>query len=185
MVHVPLFSREKLPNAYRTKPTKYSNRRWEVANASDYLGQLVQYIHATPLFLHLVSLSPIEAFAKKNGVGRRKWAWHSETWWHHFWRQLLTTQYWINGSLTRTGSVKFERMAQRTARFGLLTVAWQSTHCIWENNHATLEGTAIFYKWKYTQTSKTKTRKREIRFYYALSASKLAPIVVPSNQGVY
>jgi hypothetical protein len=57
-------------------------------------------------------------------------------------------------------------------------------HCVWEKNQATLEGTVILYNRKYIQTSKTETRKKDIRFYYALSEGKDAP-TVPSDQSVY
>jgi hypothetical protein len=56
--------------------------------------------------------------------------------------------------------------------------------CTWQNNCATLGGTTIFHNSKYIQTSKTEARKKEIRFYYGMSAGKLAP-TVPSGQGFY
>jgi hypothetical protein len=55
---------------------------------------------------------------------------------------------------------------------------------MWQNNHAILQGTTIFFNKKRIQILKTKATKKYISFYYALSASKLTP-TVPSDQGFY
>jgi hypothetical protein len=59
-----------------------------------------------------------------------------------------------------------------------------SQQCDWQNNHAVLGGTTIYYNKKNVRTSKTKATSKPIRFYYIMSASK-APPTVPSNQGFY
>ena len=59
-----------------------------------------------------------------------------------------------------------------------------SKQCVWQNNHAILQGTTIFFNKKKVQISKTKATKKTISFYYALSAGKPAP-TVPSDQGFY
>jgi hypothetical protein len=60
-----------------------------------------------------------------------------------------------------------------------------SAQCMWQNNHATLQGATIFYNKNYVRTTKTKaTANKPIRFYYVLSAGKPAP-TVPSDQGIY
>jgi hypothetical protein len=57
--------------------------------------------------------------------------------------------------------------------------------CIWQNNHAILQGQILFYNKKNIQIKKTEgTAKKTIRFYYVLSSGKPAP-TVPSDQGFY
>jgi hypothetical protein len=56
--------------------------------------------------------------------------------------------------------------------------------CVWQNNHAILQGTTIVYNKKKVQICKTKATKKTISFYYALSAGKSVP-TVPSNQAFY
>jgi hypothetical protein len=58
-------------------------------------------------------------------------------------------------------------------------------HCVWQNDHATLQGRTIFYNKKKIRTSKTIARaNKTIRFYYVLGAGKPAP-TVPRDQGFY
>jgi hypothetical protein len=52
--------------------------------------------------------------------------------------------------------------------------------CVWQNNHATLQGLTVFYNKKKIQTSKTIARAN----HYVLGAGKPAS-TVPSNQGFY
>jgi hypothetical protein len=60
-----------------------------------------------------------------------------------------------------------------------------SEQCMWQNNHATLQGATIFYNKKYVRTTKSKaTANKQIRFYYVWSAGKPAP-TIPSDQGFY
>jgi hypothetical protein len=59
-----------------------------------------------------------------------------------------------------------------------------SAQCFWQNNHATIQGTTIFYNKKTVRTYKSKTTKKSISFYYVLSANKPPPSV-PSDQGFY
>jgi hypothetical protein len=54
--------------------------------------------------------------------------------------------------------------------------------CVWQNDHATLQGWTVFYNIKKIWTSKTIARaNKNIRFYYVLGAGKPAP-TVPSDQ---
>jgi hypothetical protein len=54
--------------------------------------------------------------------------------------------------------------------------------CLWQNNHATLEGQTIFYNVRKIRTSKTLARaNKKIRFYYVLGDDKSAP-TIPSDQ---
>jgi hypothetical protein len=57
-----------------------------------------------------------------------------------------------------------------------------SAVCIWQKNHAILEGTTIYFNTKKIKTSAIK--KSIIRFYYVLSASAPVP-TVPSDQAFY
>jgi hypothetical protein len=57
--------------------------------------------------------------------------------------------------------------------------------CVWQYDHATLQGWTVFYNKKKIRTSKTIARaNKNIRFYYVLGAGKPAP-TVPSDQGFY
>jgi len=58
-------------------------------------------------------------------------------------------------------------------------------HCIWQNNHAILEGKTIFFNKKKIQISQTKATKKNIRFYYVLSHGNKSIPTVPSDQGFY
>jgi hypothetical protein len=59
-----------------------------------------------------------------------------------------------------------------------------SKKCLWQNNHAILQGMTIYYNKKNVQSSKTKDAKKTISVYYVLGAGKPAP-TVPSDQGFY
>ena len=57
-----------------------------------------------------------------------------------------------------------------------------SAQCMWQNNHASIQGLAtIYYNKKYVRTSKSIANKKSISFYYVLGAGKPPPIV-PSDQ---
>jgi hypothetical protein len=58
--------------------------------------------------------------------------------------------------------------------------------CVWQNNHAILQGQILFYNKKNIRmkTAEEGTATTKIRFYYVLSACKPAP-TVPSDQGFY
>jgi hypothetical protein len=57
-----------------------------------------------------------------------------------------------------------------------------SRQCVWQNNQANLQGRTVFHNKKKIRISKV--TKKQIRFYYVLSAGKPAP-TVPSDQGFY
>jgi hypothetical protein len=59
-----------------------------------------------------------------------------------------------------------------------------SKKCLWQNNHAILQGMTIYYNKKNVQISKTKDAKKPISCYYVLGAGKPAP-TVPSVQGFF
>jgi hypothetical protein len=60
-----------------------------------------------------------------------------------------------------------------------------SQQCLWQNDHAILEGTTIVYNKKQVRTSKTKaTTYKNIRFYYVSTAGKPPP-TVPSDSVFY
>jgi hypothetical protein len=57
--------------------------------------------------------------------------------------------------------------------------------CVWQNDHATLQGWTVFYNKKKIRTSKTIARaNKNIRFYCVLGAGKPAP-TAPSDQGSF
>jgi hypothetical protein len=56
--------------------------------------------------------------------------------------------------------------------------------CVWQDNHAILQGQMVFYNKKKIRIWKTKgTATNKIRFYYILSAGKPAP-TIPSEEGI-
>jgi hypothetical protein len=59
-----------------------------------------------------------------------------------------------------------------------------TAQCMWQNNHASLQGARIFYNKKNVRTSKSKATNKVITFYYVMSANSPAP-TVPSDQGFY
>ncbi len=59
-----------------------------------------------------------------------------------------------------------------------------SRQCAWQNHHASLHGRTVFYNIMKIRILKNLTTKKQIRFYYIMSAGKPAP-TVPFEQAFY
>jgi hypothetical protein len=57
-----------------------------------------------------------------------------------------------------------------------------SAQCMWQSNHATLQGRTIYFNKKNVRISKS---NKAVSFYYVLSSSSKPTPTVPSNQGFY